>query len=406
MGLVAPLGETLDAFWSNISAGKSGIDRVKRVDLTGGYDTLIGGECVTFEPEKYIDKREVKRMDRFAQFAVAAASSACKDAGLPIPLVPDEVDRTGVIIGSGIGGLLELEEQHLRLIQKGPSKVSAFTVPKLMANAAAGNVSLLTGARGINTAVVTACASATNAMGDAFRAIQRGEVDMVVTGGAEAALTHLGMSSFCSLKAMSTRNDDPTHASRPFDKDRDGFVMGEGAGILIFEELGHAQARGAKIYGEVIGFGASGDSYHLTAPEPEGTGAALAMRRALADAKIDPTMVDYINAHGTGTGLGDIGETKAVKTVFGPHAYKLAVSSTKSMIGHLLGASGGVELIATLLGMQHGILPPTMNLDNPDPECDLDYVANQARPGKMDVVMSNSFGFGGHNACIIVKKFQ
>jgi len=403
LGVISSLGEDLNTFWTNVQTGKSGVGRIQRFDAEP-YDSKIGGECINFDPAKYIERKEIKRLDRFAQFALSAAILAGQDAGLPVPVV--DGDRVGVIIGSGIGGLTELEEQHVRLRDKGPSKVSAFTIPKLMVNAGSGNISLFFGTRGINTAVATACASATNAMGDAFRAVQRGETDMMFTGGSEAALTPLGLSSFCAMKALSTRNDDPQRASRPFDRDRDGFVMGEGAGILVFEELEHAKARNAKIYAEVIGFGASADSYHLTAPEPEGNGGAKAMTRALADAGISPNEVDYINAHGTSTSLGDIGETKAVKKVFGEHAKKLAVSSTKSQIGHLLGASGGVELIATVLGMRDQMLPPTINLENPDAECDLDYVPGKARPGKIDIAMSNSFGFGGHNASIIVKRYE
>jgi len=404
MGLVTSLGEDLETYWSNIIACKSGIGPVRRFDASC-YDSRIGGECVDFDPARYIDRKDVKRLDRFAQFAVAAAQSAAKNAGLSMPLPAEHQERTGVIIGSGIGGLTELEEQHVRLLEKGPSKVSVFTIPKLMGNAASGNVSLLFGAKGINTSVATACASATNAMGDALRAIQRNDCDMMFTGGSEAALTHLGLSSFCAMKALSTRNDDPQRASRPFDKDRDGFIMAEGAGVLIFEELEHAKARGATIVAEVLGFGASADAYHLTAPEPDGLGAAMALRRALADAGVNPQDVEYINAHGTSTELGDIGETKAVKAVFGDHARKLAISSTKSQLGHLLGASGGAALITTILGMLKDTLPPTVNLENPDPQCDLDYVPNQPRPGTINVAVSNSFGFGGHNACIVVRRF-
>jgi len=402
MGLVSSLGERLDTFWDNIVNGRSGIQQIQRFDASP-YDSRIGGECLDFKPENYLDRKEAKRLDRFAQFAMAAALSAGKDADLNGKL-PDG-DRAGVIIGSGIGGLAELEEQHVRLLQKGPSKVSAFTIPKLMVNAASGNVSLWFGARGPNTSVATACASATNAMGDALRTIQRGDTDLMFTGGSEAALTPLGLSSFCAMKALSVRNDQPARASRPFDRDRDGFIMGEGAGILVFEELQHALARGVRIYAEVAGYGASADSYHITAPDPEGNGASLAIRRALDNASVAPEQVDYINAHGTSTPLGDIGETKAIKAVFGQHAYKLAISSTKSQIGHLLGASGGVELIATVLAMVHNMVPPTVNLDNPDEQCDLDYVPNQARPGQINVAMSNSFGFGGHNACLVVKRF-
>jgi 3-oxoacyl-[acyl-carrier-protein] synthase II len=403
MGVICPLGEDLETFWQNIIASKSGIGRIVRFDPEP-YDAKIGGECRDFDAGNYVDRKEIKRLDRFAQFAMAAAVLAGKHAGLVAPLA--DGDRSGVIIGSGIGGLTELEEQHIRLRDKGASKVSAFTIPKLMVNAGAGNISIYFGTRGLNTAVATACASATNAMGDAMRCIQRDESDLMFTGGSEAALTPLGLSSFCAMKALSTRNDEPELASRPFDKDRDGFIMGEGAGILVFEELESAKARGAKIFAEVIGFGASGDSYHIAAPEPEGRGAAMAMQRALADAGIKPEEVDYINAHGTSTSLGDIGETKAIKKVFGQHAYKLAVSSTKSQIGHLLGASGGVELATTIMAMRDQILPPTINLENPDPECDLDYVAKKSRPGKINVAMSNSFGFGGHNASIIVKRFE
>ncbi len=404
MGVVSSLGEDISTFWSNISESKSGVALIERFD-SGPFTSKVAGECRNFDPTNYIDRKDVKRLDRFAQFAVAAAQVAAKHGGLSTPLAEEECDSTGVIIGSGIGGLLELEEQHVRLLEKGPSKVSAFTIPKLMGNAATGNVSLLFGARGLNTGVVTACASATHAMGDAYHAILRGEADMMITGGAEAAVTPLGMSSFCSMKALSTRNDDPERASRPFDRDRDGFVMSEGAGVLVFETLEHAKSRGATIYAEVLGFGASADAYHITAPHPEGKGAALALGRALTDAQITAVDVDYINAHGTSTSLGDVGETKAIKSVFGAHAYKLAVSSTKSQLGHLLGASGGVELIATIMGMVNKTLPPTINLENPDDECDLDYVAKEARPGKIDIAISNSFGFGGHNACIVVKRF-
>jgi 3-oxoacyl-[acyl-carrier-protein] synthase II len=403
MGVICPLGEDLETFWQNVIASKSGIGRIVRFDPEP-YDAKIGGECRNFDAGNYVDRKEIKRLDRFAQFAMAAAVLAGKHAGLAAPLA--DGDRSGVIIGSGIGGLTELEEQHIRLRDKGASKVSAFTIPKLMVNAGAGNISIYFGTRGLNTAVATACASATNAMGDAMRCIQRDESDLMFTGGSEAALTPLGLSSFCAMKALSTRNDEPELASRPFDKDRDGFIMGEGAGILIFEELEYAKARGAKIFAEVIGFGASGDSYHIAAPEPEGRGAAMAMQRAIADAGIRPEEVDYINAHGTSTSLGDIGETKAIKKVFGSHAYKLAVSSTKSQIGHLLGASGGVELATTVMAMRDQMLPPTINLENPDPECDLDYVAKKSRPGKINIAMSNSFGFGGHNASIIVKRFE
>jgi len=403
MGLVTSLGEQLDVFWDNISNSGNGIGHIQRFDASP-YASQIGGECLDFKPENYLGRKESKRLDRFAQFAMAASMNAAKHAGLPMPL--EDGDGVGVIIGSGIGGLIELEEQHIRLLNKGPSKVSVFTIPKLMVNAASGNVSILFGARGPSTAVATACASATNAIADALNAVRRGDIDMAFTGGSEAALTPLGLSSFCAMKALSVRNDQPQRASRPFDKDRDGFIMGEGAGILVIEELQHAIARGAKIYAELIGFGCSSDGYHITAPDPAGKGAALAMKRAITNANIDTTDVDYINAHGTSTILNDIGETNALKEVFGEHAYKLAASSTKSQLGHLLGASGGVELIATVLAIKNGVMPPTINLDNPDGQCDLDYVPNKARPAKINIAMSNSFGFGGHNACLVVKAYE
>jgi 3-oxoacyl-[acyl-carrier-protein] synthase II len=311
-----------------------------------------------------------------------------------------------VVVGSGIGGLEELEEQHVKLMTKGPSRVSVFTIPKLMVNAASGNISILYGIKGPNTAVATACASATNAIGDACRIIQRDEADVMITGGAEAALTQLGLASFAAMKALSTRNDDPQRASRPFDNDRDGFVLGEGAGLLVVEELGHAKARGARIHAELIGYGMSGDGCHITAPDPSGVGAARAMQRALLENHLAPEQIDYINAHGTSTPLGDIAETNAIKAVFASHARKLAISSTKSMVGHLLGASGGVEMIATVLTLATGLIPPTINLETADPQCDLDYVPRVSREQKVAIAMSNSFGFGGHNASLIVSKFN
>lgn len=403
MGLITSIGEDLDTFWQNLVAGKSGIKRIQRFNAEA-FDSKIGGECLEFDPAKYIDRKDIKKLDRFSQFAISAAKMAAEQAKLTTPI--PEGYKAGVIIGSGIGGLQELEEQHLRLLEKGPSKVSAFTIPKLMLNAASGNISIMFGIRGISSAVATACASATSAMGEALRLIQRGELDLVFTGGSEAALTTIGIASFCAMKALSTRNDEPEKASRPFDKERDGFVMGEGAGILIFEELEHAQARGANILAEVIGFGYSSDCYHIAAPELDGIGAANAMKMALEDAGILPEKIDYINAHGTSTPLGDISETKAIKRVFGEHAYKLSISSTKSMIGHLLGASGAVELIATVLSIQNQMVHPTINQEVPDPECDLDYVPNKPKPLKIDYAISNSFGFGGHNTCIVVKRFD
>jgi len=403
MGVVTPFGDGTDVFWDGLISGRSAIRPIRRFDCAQ-FDTRFGGECLAFDPDRYVDRKLSKRLDRFAQFALAAAMMAARDSGIDF----DRADgsRIGAAIGSGIGGIQELEEQHVRLLHKGPGKVSAFTIPKLMLNAGSANISIYFNARGPNTAVATACASATNAMGDALWAIRRGEADVMFTGGSEAALTPLGLAAFCAMHALSTRNDEPERASRPFDRGRDGFVMGEGAGILIFEELEHARRRGARILAEVLGFGMSGDASHITQPGEDGAGAAVAVQRALQDAGLSPDAVDYINAHGTSTPLGDIAETRAIKRVFGEHARNLAISSTKSAIGHLLGASGGVEMVATVLAIQNGIAPPTINLDDPDPECDLDYVPNRARDMRIRVAMSNSFGFGGHNACIAVGAFR
>jgi len=403
MGVVTALGETVDGFWDRLIAGDSGVGPVRRFDCSE-HEVRFGGECSEFDPASYMDRKLIKRLDRFAQFAVVASRSATKDCGLNF----QEMDgsRTGVIIGSGIGGLSELEEQHRRLMEKGPRKLSVFTIPKLMGNAAAGNISIECNARGPSTAVATACASATHAMGDAMRAIQWGLADVMITGGSEAALTPLGLGAFASMKALSTRNDEPTRASRPFDKDRDGFVLGEGAGLAVFEELEHARRRGARIYGEILGFGMSSDASHITQPVEDGAGAISAMKQALDDARTNPDEIDYINAHGTSTPLGDVAETFAIKRVLGAHARKLAVSSTKSSLGHLLGASGGVELVATLQAIRYNIAPPTINLDEPDPDCDLDYIPNKARDMKIRKAMSNSFGFGGHNATIILGRLD
>ncbi len=403
LGVVTPLGNDVRTFWQRQVSGCSGIGPITRFD-TAGFDVRFGGECREFDPEAWIDRKQAKRIDRFAQFAIASATQAAKDSG--IDFAGEQPDRVGVIIGSGIGGLMELEEQHRRMIDKGPDKISAFTIPKLMVNAASGNVSILFGAMGPSMAVATACASAANAMADAFKTIAHDEADVMFTGGSEAALTPLGVSAFAAMKALSARNDDPQRASRPFDKDRDGFVMGEGAGILILEELEHARRRGARIYAEMVGYGVSSDAFHITQPETEGTGAAKAMRMALADARLNPEDVHYINAHGTSTPLGDIAETKAVKAVFGRAARKVAISSTKSSIGHLLGASGGVEMVATVIALQEQVAPPTINLDTQDPECDLDYVPKQPRPMKIDCAMSNSFGFGGHNGSLVIRRFH
>jgi 3-oxoacyl-[acyl-carrier-protein] synthase II len=340
-------------------------------------------------------------MDRFAQMALIAARQAFIESGLQDNFDPV---RVGVILGTGIGGLAEIEEQHLRLLQKGPGKVSAFTIPKLMANAGSATVSIEFGFQGVNATVSTACASAGNAMADALRSLRRGDADIIFTGGTEATVTPLGIAAFAAMKALSTRNDDPEHASRPFDKDRDGFILSEGAGILVFEEYEHARKRGAPILCEVIGAGTTADAGDIVQPDPEGRGGARAMAEALASARLNPEDVDYINAHGTSTMLGDIAETKAIKAVFGSRAYKVPVSSTKSAVGHLLGASGGVEAIASIMALRSNTLPPTINLEHPDPECDLDYVPNTARDARLQVVMSNSFGFGGHNACVVFRK--
>jgi len=403
IGIISPLGVQAEQFWERLLAGESGIAPLTFFD-TSEFDVKFGGECREFIPENYLEKKEIKRLDRFAQMAMAAASDAFKDSGMPIGT--DNPSRFGVIIGSGIGGLQELEEQTSRLNSKGPSKVSAFTIPKLMVNAASGNISIMLQAKGPNTAVATACASATNAMGDAIHAIRRRDADVMVTGGSEAALTRLGLAGFASMKALSTRNDAPARASRPFDRDRDGFVMAEGAAMFVFEELEHARKRGAKIYAEVLGYGMSGDANHITQPDEQGRGGAAAMRTAIADAGVNPDKVDYINAHGTGTPLGDVAETTAIKSVFGAHAQRLRISSTKSSIGHLLGASGGVELVATVMALQNSVISPTINLENPAEGCDLNYTPLTPQDAKVSVAMSNSFGFGGHNACIVVGKFR
>jgi 3-oxoacyl-[acyl-carrier-protein] synthase II len=398
MGAVTSLGCKVEELWQRIVAGQSGIHNLQCFD-TADYKVKFGGDVHDWSTDGYVDAKDAKRIDRFTQFALVAAIDAVSESGLDFS--KEDPYMCGAIIGSGIGGLNEIEEQERRLILKGPDRVSAFTIPKLMLNAASGQISIRFGLRGPNYAVATACASATNAMGDAFKAIQYGDADVMVTGGAEAAITPIGVSGFSNMRALSERNDNPPAASRPFDSERDGFVLSEGAGILVFEELEHAKARGAKIYGEILGYGASADAGHITQPDENGTGAARAMSAALRDAKLDPTAIDYINAHGTSTPLGDKAETVAVKRVFEDHAYKLNVSSTKSQIGHLLGASGGVELVFSLLALRDQVCPPTINLDTPDPACDLNYTPNAAQQRKIGAVMSNSFGFGGHNASIV-----
>lgn len=402
MGAVTALGHDLDTFWNNLTQGKSGVSKIESFDVSE-YTTQIAASVKDFNPEDYIDRKEARKMDRFVQFAVAATSNALKDSGLNIAEQTDP-ERVGVMIGSGIGGLGTWEDQHNILLQKGPKRVSPFFIPMMIANMASGHVSILYGAKGPNSTAVTACATGTHSIGDSYKLIQRGDADVMICGGAEATIRPTGLAGFCAMRAMSTRNDDPEKASRPFDSERDGFVMGEGSGILILESLEHAQKRGAKIYGEVIGYGLSGDAHHMTEPDPSGP--ERCMRMAMRDAGIDPSEVDYINAHGTSTPVGDRSETIAIKKAFGEHASKVAISSTKSMTGHLLGAAGGVEAVICALTLKNGVIAPTINLEHPDPECDLDYVPNVAREADVQVTMSNSFGFGGHNATIILKKFE
>jgi 3-oxoacyl-[acyl-carrier-protein] synthase II len=400
MGAVTPWGVSVDRFWDNLVEGRSGLRAVSLFD-TSGFDARIGGEVHAFDAAEHLPPKQAKRVDRFAQFALIACDEAFKASGLD--LAGEDPRRMAVVFGSGIGGMNELEQQFGRLAEKGPGKVSAFTIPKLMVNAASGNISIAYGAKGNSIAISSACASATNAMGVALQHIRRGEADIVFTGGSEAALTQLSLAAFAAMKALSTRNDEPQRASRPFDRDRDGFVLAEGAGAFIFEEFEHARRRGAPIIAEVIGFASTSDAEHITQPSEDGQGAAEAMRLAVEDARIAPADVEYINAHGTATPLGDVAETVAIKKVFGPSARKLVVSSTKSAMGHSLGASGGVELVATVQAIQNSTIPPTINLESPDEQCDLDYCPNTARDRKISVAMSNSFGFGGHNACIVVR---
>ncbi len=402
LGVVTSLGQDVATMWQGLLEGKSGISRIELFD-PAPFKVQFAGEVKTFPLRESLDPKQLRRLDRFAQFAVVAAQEAFGHSGLD--LAKEDPFRCGVIVGSGIGGLKEFEDQHSRYIKDGPGKISPFTIPKMISNAAAGNVSIELGFTGINTCVSTACASATHSIGDALRAIQYNRAEVMITGGSEAGITPMGLGGFSSAKALSQRNDDFTKASRPFDRDRDGFVLSEGAGMLVLEELEHAKSRGATIYAEVLGIGATADAYHITAPHPEGIGASNAMRIALKDAGLNPEQVGYINAHGTSTPLGDIAETKAIKAVFGTHSKSLAISSTKSMLGHLLGASGGVEAIATILSLHEQVLHPTINLDNPDPECDLDYIPNQARKTALNFALSNSFGFGGHNSSVVFGRF-
>jgi len=403
LGVVTSLSCKVDDLWNRVLAGESGIHPLRCFD-TSDFKITFGGDIYDWDPSAYIEPKDIKRIDRFTQLAMVAGTDAIRDSG--IDFSKEDPYRCGVILGSGIGGLCEIEQQMFKLFEKGPSRVSPMTVPKMMLNAAGGQLSIEYGLRGPNYAVATACASATNAVGDAFKSIQYNDADVMITGGTEAAMTRMGMSAFQNIKALSSRNDDPPRASRPFDADRDGFVFSEGAGLLVFEELEHAKARGAKIYAEVLGYGASGDAGHITQPDEHGAGAAHAMASALKDAAIDPTLVDYINAHGTSTPLGDKAETLAIKIVYGEHAKRLSISSTKSQLGHTLGASGGIELALTAMAIQKNIVPPTINLDTPDPDCDLDYTPHHPRERRVDVAMKNSFGFGGHNASVVIGRLR
>ncbi|MDK9709603.1 beta-ketoacyl-ACP synthase II [Acidaminobacter sp.] len=402
-GAVTPIGIGRETYWKALREGVCGIKPIASFDASE-YTTQVAAEIKDFVPENYIPKKEAKRMDRFTQFAVAAAKMAVEDGGLDLETV--DADRFGCVVGSGIGGLLTMEEEHAKMLEKGPGRVSPFLIPMMIGNMAAGAVSMALNAKGPNYCVVTACASGTNAVGEGFRLIQRGDADLVLAGGTEASITPFGIAGFCSMKAMSTRNDDPKTASRPFDVDRDGFVMGEGSGILLLESLDHALARGANILGEVVGFGMSADAYHITSPAPGGEGAARSMKSALADAGIEPSAIAYINAHGTSTPYNDRFESMAIKSVFGEHAKNLCVSSTKSMTGHLLGASGAIEAVACLLAVKEDYMHGTYGIQNIDPEIGLEVLANQGRAAEVEYALSNSLGFGGHNATLILKKYK
>ncbi len=403
LGVVTPVGNDIDTFWRNLQNGVSGIENIQAFDTTG-YDCRIGGEVRNFEPKNFFkNPKDVRRTDRFAQLAMAAAKMAKTDSGLDL----EKTDRRrfGVIVSSGIGGLKTLEDQHSALVNKGPSRVSAFTIPMLISNMASGLISIEFGLQGPNLCIVTACATSNNAIGESWRMIKFGDADIFLAGGSEASIVPVGVAAFAAMKALSTRNNEPQRASRPWDRDRDGFVMSEGAGVVVVEELEHAKARGAKIYCELTGYGLSSDAYHMTAPPPDGEGAARAMQLALEHAKTTVDQVDYVNAHATSTGLGDICETRAIKTVFGEQAKKVSISSTKSMTGHLLGGAGAVEMAVCALAIRDSVIPPTINLENPDEECDLDYTPNVAKEKKVRVVLNNSFGFGGHNATLVAAEF-
>ena len=403
LGPVTPVGIGKEKFWNSLVEGVSGISYITKFD-TKDYTSKIAGEVKDFQPENFIDKREARKMDKFTQFAVAGAKLAIEDSGLDIEKI--DAKKVGVILGSGIGGIETLEIEHTKLMERGPKRISPFFIPMMISNMAPGQISMIFGFKGPSFTITTACASGSHAIGEAFRTIERGGADIIVSGGSEAAVCQMSVGGFCSMKALSTRNDDPTKASRPFDKERDGFVMGEGAGILILEELNHALKRKAHIYGEIIGYGSTSDAYHITAPDPEAEGAAEALRLALEDGGIEPSEVDYINAHGTSTYYNDKLETLAIKKTFGEYAKKLSISSTKSMTGHLLGAAGGVEAIVSVLAIENNIIPPTINYENPDPECDLDYTPNKAVKKEVKYAISNSLGFGGHNASLLFKKYS
>ncbi len=403
LGLVLPNGIGVEEAWRNTCEGRSGIGPITRFD-TNGFETKIAGEVKGFNPEDYVDRKEIRRMDLFIQYAVGASKMAMEDSGLEI----DEAvsDRVGVIIGTGLGGLPTIEEYHKVLLERGPNRITPFFIPKLIANMASAHVAMRYNARGPNTCVVTACATGAHSIGDAFRAIQYGDADVIIAGGTEANITPLCVGGFNVMKALSTRNGEPEKASRPFDLERDGFVISEGAGVVILEELGFALGRGARIYAEIIGYGLNGDAYHITAPSPNGEGAAKCMSFALADAGSSPDQIDHINAHGTSTPLNDVAETVAIKAVFSERAYQIPISATKSMTGHLLGAAGSAEAIFTILALRDGIIPPTINLENPDPQCDLDYVPKESREQEITTAMSSSFGFGGTNAVLIFSTFN
>jgi 3-oxoacyl-[acyl-carrier-protein] synthase II len=405
LGAITPLGNDVETFWQNLKNGVSGIHKIEAFD-TAAYDCKIGGEVRGFDPKAFFkNPKDVRRADRFAHLALAAAKMALEDSGIEVEKVKRR-DRFGVLVSSGIGGLKTLQDQLMILLTKGPSRTSPFTIPMLISNMASGLISMEYDLRGPNMSIVTACATSNNAIGESWRMIKFGDADIFLAGGSEASIVAIGLAGFSAMKALSMRNDEPERASRPFDRDRDGFVMSEGAGILVVEELEHAKARGAKIYCEITGYGLSADAYHMTAPPPDGEGAARAMQLALEHARIPPDQVDYINAHATSTDIGDICETRAIKQVFGGYAYKLAISSTKSMTGHLLGGAGGVEMAACALAIRDSVIPPTINLENPGEGCDLDYTPNVAREKKVRVALNNSFGFGGHNATLVATAFE